>query len=189
MRRTGAPPDVVRIEPLRELDEADLRRLIVGYDTTEMYSYTKTESRERTEIVFDLVQRPFEKKFPLPAAMIGYYQHVVTVGLSFKAIDDDAFVGIAIADKQWNGLAIVWELHVAADYRRRGIGRGLLASVEDAARSSGLRGVSIETQSSNVPAIDFYRACGYDIGAIDSSFYSNDDVARGEVNVFMRKAL
>jgi ribosomal protein S18 acetylase RimI-like enzyme len=121
--------------------------------------------------------------------MIGYYQRVVANGLSFKAIEDDAFVGITIADEQWNGIAIVWECHVGAAYRRRGIGRALLASVEDAARAKGLRMVSIETQSSNVPAIEFYRACGYEIGAMDSAFYSNDDVARGEVNVFMRKAL
>jgi ribosomal protein S18 acetylase RimI-like enzyme len=179
----------VRVEPLTELDEADARRLIVGYSSPQTYRFTKTETRERTELVFELADIGFEKKFPLPSAMIGYYQRVVTNGLSFKAIEDESFIGITVADTQWNGIAIVWECHVDSAYRRRGIGRALLASVEHAARGKGLRMVSIETQSSNVPAIEFYRACGYEIGAMDSAFYSNDDVARGEVNVFMRKAL
>jgi ribosomal protein S18 acetylase RimI-like enzyme len=179
----------VHIEPLREVSEEDVRRLIVGYSTSETYRYTKTETRERTEIVFELQQQPFEKRFPLPSTMIAYYRKIVRNGLSFEAIEDDASIGLTIADTQWNDIVIVWELHVDAAYRRRGIGRSLLSAVENAAREKGLRMVSIETQSSNVPAIDFYRACGYGIGAIDTAFYSNDDAARGEVGVFMRKAL
>jgi len=177
------------IEPLRELTDDDARRLIVGFETNEVYRFTKSETRERTELVFELVEKPFEKRFPLPAMMIGYYRGVLSGGLCFKAVEDDAFVGITIADTQWNGIAIVWELHVDAAYRRRGIGRSLLDAVEDAARSKGLRMVSIEVQSTNVPALDFYRACGYEVGAIDAAFYSNDDVAKGEIDVFMRKAL
>ena len=177
------------IEPLRELSDEDARRLIVGYTTPKIYRYSKSETRERTEIAFELVEQPFEKRFPLPPMMIAYYRAILSGGLSFKATEDDAFIGLTVADTQWNGIAIVWELHVDPLYRRRGIGRALLEAVEGAARSKKLRMVSIEVQSTNVPALDFYRACGYEIGAIDTAFYSNDDAAKGEIDVFMRKAL
>jgi len=179
----------MRIEPLRELSDEDVRRLIVGFSTDQVYRYSKTETRDRTELTFELVDKHYEKRFPLPSMMIGYYQRVLGTGLSFKAVEDDAFIGLTIADTQWNGIAIVWELHVDPSYRRRGIGRALLEAVEDAARSKGLRMVSIEVQSTNVPALDFYRACGYEVGAIDTAFYSNDDLEKGEIDVFMRKAL
>ena len=85
------------IEPLRELTDDDARRLIVGFETNEVYRFTKSETRERTELVFELVEKPFEKRFPLPAMMIGYYRGVLSGGLCFKAVEDDAFVGITIA--------------------------------------------------------------------------------------------
>jgi len=179
----------VRIEPLRELSDEDARRLIVGFTTPQIYRFSKAETRERTEIAFELVEQPFEKRFALPPMMIAYYRGIFSSGLSFKAVEDDVFIGLTVADTQWNGIAIVWELHVDPSYRRRGIGRTLLEAVEEAARSKNLRMVSIETQSANVPAIDFYRACGYEIGAIDTAFYSNDDALKGEIDVFMRKAL
>lgn len=181
----------MRIEPLRELSEADAHRLIVGYRSTQRYDVTKTETREKAAIELTLVDlaRPFEKRFPLPSRMIEWYGVALRDGLSFRAMDGDDFIGLTVGQRQWNGIAMVWELHVDEPHRRQGIGRSLLESVESSARSLGLRAVSIETQTSNVPALDFYRSCGYAIGAVDLSFYNNDDVERGEVDVFMRKPL
>jgi ribosomal protein S18 acetylase RimI-like enzyme len=52
-----------------------------------------------------------------------------------------------------------------------------------------MRSIVLETQTTNVPAIAFYRACGYALQGIDLSFYGNDDLQRGEVAVFMKKAI
>ncbi len=99
-------------------------------------------------------------------------------------------VGLVIAGtSEWNKVVNVWELHVRGQSRRRGVGRALLEAVEAEAASRGYRAVSCETQNTNVPAIRFYRRLGYSAQAIDLSFYDNDDVNRGEVSVFMRKAV
>ncbi len=177
------------VEPLSDFAEDDVRRLIVGYETSQIYRLTKREDASRTEIALELVDQAFEKVFPMSDTMIGWYRGVLGEGLSFAAVDAGEMVGITIAQRQWNGIAMVWELHVAPTHRRQGAGRALLEAVEGAASSSGLRAVSIETQTSNVGAITFYRACGYAVGAVDLSFYRNDDAERGEAAVFMKKPL
>jgi ribosomal protein S18 acetylase RimI-like enzyme len=40
-----------------------------------------------------------------------------------------------------------------------------------------------ETQTTNVPAIDFYRRVGFKLEGIDLSYYSNEDWPDGEVAV------
>lgn len=64
-----------------------------------------------------------------------------------------------------------------------------MSAVEAHARDEGLRCIVCETQSSNVPAIRFYRALGFTVDAVDLSLYSNDDIERGEVAVFMKKRI
>jgi ribosomal protein S18 acetylase RimI-like enzyme len=46
-----------------------------------------------------------------------------------------------------------------------------------------------ETQDTNQPAIAFYRAVGFEIEAVDLSYYTNHDLAGGEVAIFMKRKL
>jgi ribosomal protein S18 acetylase RimI-like enzyme len=57
------------------------------------------------------------------------------------------------------------------------------------AKRAGCRVVVCETQNTNVPAIDFYRKVGFEIGGIDLSYYSNEDVENGEVAIFMKRKI
>jgi ribosomal protein S18 acetylase RimI-like enzyme len=55
--------------------------------------------------------------------------------------------------------------------------------------AAGLRAVVCETQTTNVPAIAFYRQLGFEIDGVDLSYYSNDDASGGEVAIFMKLKL
>jgi ribosomal protein S18 acetylase RimI-like enzyme len=46
-----------------------------------------------------------------------------------------------------------------------------------------------ETQTTNVPAICFYRQAGFEFGGIDLSYYTNRDRIDGEVALFMKRKL
>ena len=50
-----------------------------------------------------------------------------------------------------------------------------------------MRRLVLETQTTNAPAIRFYRALGFTLDSVDISLYGDDDLARGEVAVFMKK--
>ncbi|HUA52422.1 MAG TPA: GNAT family N-acetyltransferase [Candidatus Sulfotelmatobacter sp.] len=62
------------------------------------------------------------------------------------------------------------DLAVAPAHRRRGVGRRLLAAVEDAARALGCCKVTLEVRDDNATAQGLYRALGYGDGAAPHRF-------------------
>ena len=53
----------------------------------------------------------------------------------------------------------------------------------DVAKDTGVRMLVLETQSCNLPAIDFYLKHGFELLGLDTAAYSNADVAKGEVRL------
>lgn len=182
----------MEITELREIGEVDYRRLVTGYRSEDAYEVAVEESEEGFAFRFELkrLERPFVKTWPFVPGQFGWYQSILGLGLSFGAVEDGRLVGLVISGTtEWNKLVNVRELHVEEGIRGRGLGRALLAVVEKAAAKRGYRAVSCETQNTNVPAIGFYRRVGYTPMAADLSFYGNDDITKGEVSLFMRKAV
>ena len=170
-----------------------LPAVIVGYTAAEKYVVEKVETESETAVTLKLV--------PLPAPKTITYDHldeeemdrlaaIVADGLSVGAFCGGRLVGVAIASvESWNRSLRVWEFHVAEAFRRQGLGRQLMAQMVETAVTQNLRVIVCETQSSNVPAIRAYRKLGFVIDAIDLSFYSNEDVEKESVAVFMKRKL
>ena len=68
-------------------------------------------------------------------------------------------------------LAVLWDLRVAPEGRRQGLGTALLAAAEAWARQRGCRHVKIETQNINVSACRFYASQGYELGGMNRFAY------------------
>ncbi len=191
MPRKRDPGDV-EIRILDRLTHADLVRLLRGYASRERYVVTVTESRKR--IGFRLVRirarRAFVKRFPRPAQETARFGEVVGLGWSLGAFVQGRLVGLVLAEpRAWNRSVWIWEVGVAASHRRRGIATRLVAELARRASGAGLRTLVCETQTTNAPAIDFYRATGFRVEGIDVSYYSNEDLERGEVAIFMKLRL
>lgn len=181
---------MAEIRPLSDVDEPLLRRLIIGYTSTEVYRVVREETPEtmRFELRLTPLEQPFVKRYPLDAAELTRYRDLARMGYVFGAYEDEVCTGIAICDPQpWNRSLVAHEFHIAPAVQRSGIGRQLMAAVERHARTLGVRVIVCETQNSNVPAIRFYRALGFALDGIDISLYTNDDLARGEVALFLKK--
>lgn len=96
------------------------------------------------------------------------YQQIVKQGSSLGAYDGDELVGLAIAEsREWNRSLWVWELGVDREHRRSGIGTKIVEALVHVAKHLNLRIIVCETQNTNVPAIEFYRATGFEMGGID----------------------
>lgn len=178
------------IRQLYTVDQSLLERLVVGYTSDEAYQVIWEETPElvRFELRLVRLERPFVKRYPLDAQMIAQYSALAAAGHAFGAFMDTACVGIVICEpRQWNSSLHIHEFHVAPNVHRKGIGRALMAAVEEHARAEGMRRLVLETQTTNLPAIRFYRALGFTLDGVDISLYSGDDLARGEVAVFMKK--
>ena len=102
--------------------------------------------------------------------------------LAAWVLDGDRLLGgcVGRSEDVWHWLTVdtMW---VDDALRGTGLGRALLASVEDQARARGCRWAKVNTWDFQAPA--FYEACGYDVYAREV------DYPPGHVNHLMRKDL
>jgi ribosomal protein S18 acetylase RimI-like enzyme len=184
---------MIEVRTLSALDDGDLRRIITGYTAAERYrvEYTESEAETRFTLRLEALRRPVEKRYPeTDAETMERYRAALPLGFSVGAYDGGGLVGLAIAEPQaWNNSLSVWEFHVAPTHRGQGIGRRLMEQLVNRAQTAGLRVIVCETQSTNVPAIHFYRRMGFRLEGIDLSYYTNADWPDGEVAVFMKRRL
>lgn len=68
-------------------------------------------------------------------------------------------------------LAILWDIRVAPDVRRQGVGSALFQQVEARARLHGCRQLKIETQNTNVLACRFYERQGCQLRVMNRAAY------------------
>jgi len=83
-------------------------------------------------------------------------------------------------------LALLWDLRVAPDARRQGVGALLFQAAERWASMRGARRLKVETQNINVPACRFYASQGCTLGATDHTAYPD---LPGEVQLLWHKEL
>jgi ribosomal protein S18 acetylase RimI-like enzyme len=183
---------MIAIRPLQTLD--NLSNVIKGYTSEQKYVVEKTETRDQITFSLRLVQlkQPYVKQFDeySDEEILQRYTSFLTQGLSLGAYDGDQLVGVGIAEAQvWNNSMWVWEFHVAETHRGRGIGEQLMNELVVKGQTANLRAIFCETQTTNVPAINFYRKMGFTCDGINLSFYTNEDWPNGEVAVFMKKTL
>ena len=100
----------------------------------------------------------------------------------FEALDDGVPVGGAVVARDTPGvymlegrpdLAVLWDIRIRPDYRRRGIGSRLFRRAAEWARAKGCRQLKIETQNINVAACKFYASQGCYLGAIHPGIYES----------------
>lgn len=183
---------MIEIRTINHLKPEDLRCLNAGYTSTAKYAVRKIETPQQTSISLELIDldQPYIKRWETDDEEVAQAQRVVALGLSLGAYDGEQIVGIALAEpRQWNRSLWVWEFHVSETHHRMGIGRQLMQGLVQMARLAGLRVLVCETQNTNVPAINFYQAMGFEIDGIDLSYYTNDDLEKGEVAIFMKKKI
>jgi ribosomal protein S18 acetylase RimI-like enzyme len=184
---------MIEIRPLESLSADQVQEIGGGYTSPARYTVRKDESLERTVITFELtpLESPYVKRWPRSdEEEQARYQQFLSEGYSLGVYEGDRLVGFALSEpRHWNRTLWVWEFHVADTHRRKGIGRQLMEAVIEKARQTGFRVVGLETQSTNFPAISFYRAMGFEIEAVDLSLYTNSDAIDGEVAIFMKRKL
>ena len=181
-----------RIGRLATLSPDELARIASGYASEEKYR-VRVQGTGTGGWRFELrrvpVSPPYVRVDHHPASDIARLNRALAGGTSLGAWDGGLLVGIAVTERmEWNRNLVIWEFHVAASHRRRGIGRELMEQVFAAARSLGVRSVTAETQNANMPAIQFYRACGFTLEGVDLSLYADDHLGEDrEVALFMRR--
>lgn len=181
---------MIDIRLLKKIELKEIKRVAPGYTSNSKYIVLHKDSQSHSLIDLHLVDldTPYTKKYnQFNSKTIGRYQKILKEDYSFGAYDGDLLVGILIAEpRSWNQSLRVWEFHIDAAYRHRGISKKLMDAVTEKAKDAGIRIIVCETQNTNAAAIKIYRHLGFRVEAIDISYYSNKDYPDGEIAVFMK---
>ena len=175
---------------IRELDRARDRRGCEAVDTA-----------FETDTIFELVTTARaielrEQRLPAPRTKRYAIGEVFAPWASWDrgwvATDDDdedgAIRGFATVEHEpWHGRLVLWFLYVAPAWRRRGVGRALLAEAERHGRSLEATHVWLETSNVNVPGVRAYERLGYALCGADTFFYGR--YMPGEQALYLAKPL
>lgn len=92
---------------------------------------------------------------------------------------------MVIQHMKWNNTLLIHNLYVDKQFKRKGIGSALFEIAKKRARELGVRMITLETQTSNYPAIQFYLKNGFQFIGLNLNSYSNEDIKKKEVRIEM----
>lgn len=187
----------VTIRPLTLADVPLLSEIDAEFESDRFLAVEKTVNG--LGVTWQLVERPLSPPFrstgygmsPWDCQELGARLSKGD-GLYLVAEDAPAAKLVALLDlerQQWHNAAKVWNILIDQAYRRRGLGRELMGRAIAWARSQGLRGIVLETQTNNLAACRFYQVMGFKLCGIDDHFYSNDDIGAQDVAIFWWREL
>ncbi len=112
------------------------------------------------------------------------WKHCEAYGV-FTADSGEPIAYLELAREEWNDRLRITNLLVKEEFRRRGIGAFLIGKAKEIALKEDRRIITLETQSCNIPAIDFYLHNGFVFSGTNLYFYSNIDAEYDEVMIEM----
>ena len=170
---------------IRALDRDADRRAVEAIDTTfETGSvFDLVSTPRRIEMVERRLERPMTKRYSI--------REVFAPWASWDTgwvADDGGVRGFATAELEpWHTRLVLWFLYIAPEWRRRGVGRALLARVEEHGREVGASHVWLETSNVNVPGVAAYERLGYALCGADQLYYG--PYMPGESAIYLAKRL
>jgi GNAT superfamily N-acetyltransferase len=169
----------------RELDRRADRRGVEAIDTSfETTSVFDLEtSPRRIELVERTLERPVVKRYSIDEVFATWARW----DRGWVAEDNGLHGFATVGYEPWHARLILWFLYISPAWRRRGVGRGLLACVEAHGRSVGASHVWFETSNVNVPGVTAYQRLGYELCGADRLYY--DAYMPGETAIYMAKML
>jgi ribosomal protein S18 acetylase RimI-like enzyme len=163
-----------------------------GYTSSYKYQVKKEETLEKISFCVERIPlvSPYIKLYQEELEDYERYNRIIPLGFSFGVFLNNKLIAVVICEPiYWNKTLNIWNFQVSENHRRLKVGKKLMESVIELARSKGFRAVILETQNTNVPAIEFYMKCGFELEGIDLSYYTNNDVESGEVAFFMKRKI
>jgi ribosomal protein S18 acetylase RimI-like enzyme len=85
----------------------------------------------------------------------------------------------------WNDTVWLVDIRTRREDRRSGVGSALLERLKSETAGLRARGISVETQINNYPAIRFYRKHGFEFSGFNDHLYTNRDLEKQDVALFL----
>ena len=172
---------------VRLLDETEYKyfELHYDYETEGHYKVVCHDNSNKMCVSFEREKYDSpQRKTNIDTLYQDYWQ-----GTEAYAVEDTeskrVYAYFEICFEEWNNRLRMTQLLVDKDCRGKGIGRKIINYVKNIAIERDYRIIVLETQNYNLPAIDFYKANGFEFCGTNLFFYSNSDIEDDEVMLEM----
>jgi ribosomal protein S18 acetylase RimI-like enzyme len=126
-----------------------------------------------------------DQKFTLRQVVTGADE-----GFALLAEHEGQKVALLLAQPQPQyGTLRLADLRVDYDFRREGLATALVFQAINEARDKGLRAVTAETLTDNLPAAKLLSKCGFDLAGVDAQRHSNHDLVKEAASLLWYVAL
>ncbi len=167
----------------RQADRRGVEAIDTSFETATVLELTA--GKLHLELAPRALDRPLSKRYPIADAFAPW----CTWDTAWVAEDAGTIVGFAAVEYEaWHARLVLWHIYVTRSHRRTGVGRALLAKVEDHGRALGARRVWLETTNVNVPGIAAYERLGYALCGLDHTEYDTLPYAN-ETALYLAKRL
>lgn len=150
-----------------------------AFESETVFDLVRTD--DRLELVGRALAAPFRKDYdaiedPLTWprefdtskwVLVSAFSGPDRIGGAIGAIDTP---GVGMLEGR-HDLAVVWDLRVAPQARRRAVATSLVAALERWARDNRCTELKVETQNTNVPACSLYAAAGLVLSEANAGAY------------------
>ncbi len=161
--------------------------LPISYSVKELYEVHYEEDTLHN-VTLKLVRTALEEPFvhtnvedDMPDKL---YQNYFPNAEAYGILEGDTLIAvIECYEEDWSNRMRVTELWTEESHRRKGLATLLMNYVKLLASKRKNRAIILETQTSNLPALDFYFSQGFVFDGIERTCYHNDDIKRKEVRL------
>ena len=146
-----------------------------GYVSNKFYEVNISDNHATASFVLRLknLEVLLKKNWITTDQDIEYYNQIIAEGHSFGAFKKEELVGIIICnERKWNNTLYIENILVSELQRGKGIGGLLIKKIIRHSLYKNNRLIELETQNTNMPAIQFYKKQGFKITGLNLTLYN-----------------
>ena len=175
---------------IQKLERDTWKGTMLPVDYTSAEFYDMSVNRTGSGFQIPIEKKPFEHVFTHRSEDGEYpdrlYEDWWEGAEAYGIVENGELLGaVELCPEEWSNRLLVTELFVHEKLRGRGYGHRLISLAKDLTVERNYRVLMLETQSSNVNAVDFYLHEGFTLIGFDSCCYTNKDLERKEVRFNM----
>ncbi len=129
----------------------------------------RTVKPDEISLVYEVERLSFREPYPLK--LIRALYHLAGELFLVAVSSDGNIIGYAVALPRVYSVCHLVSIAVHPACRGRGVGRILLASIEEACKSVGMKSIVLEVEHTNRVALRMYMSQGYQVVAILPDYY------------------